>query len=350
MYDFGVFIGRFQPFHHAHLETVRESFEHCKHLIIVIGSDSQARTIKNPWTTDERVQMIHGTIKEYNKNETCACLNGHQRGAKLIPNEITVVAVPDYLYNDNLWITSVQQKIAEIVDDKSKIALIGHKKDASSFYLKMFPQWDFIETNVESSIDATHIRDCIFTGDLASAESQVPRFTWEMCLTNKIYDLRAEYEHVKAYKASWASAPFPPTFVTVDAVVVCTGHVLVVRRKGQPGAGLVALPGGFIKHDELIIDACIRELKEETGIKVPIDKLKSSIVDQRIFDHPNRSLRGRTITHAFCINLGHGELPRVKGMDDADKAWFMPLRTALASEHLFFEDHFHIINYFVNRF
>ena len=341
MYEFGVFIGRFQPFHSAHLATVRESFRHCESLIIVIGSDSQSRTIKNPWTTDERVEMIHRSIKEYNDSV---------RENFKIPEEIMIVAVPDYLYNDNLWITAVQQKIAEYTDDKQKIALIGHKKDSSSFYLKMFPQWDFIDTKISSPVNATHIRELLFTHQYDEIRTMVSDSIMSMFTSDEIDRLQGEFEHVKEYKKAWASAPFPPTFVTVDAVVVCTGHVLVVRRRGQPGLGLVALPGGFIKNDELIVDACMRELKEETGIKTSNAILKASIVDQRVFDHPDRSLRGRTITHAFCINLGHGELPKVKGMDDADKAWWMPLRTALASPHLFFEDHFHVITHFVQKF
>ena len=93
----------------------------------------------------------------------------------------------------------------------------------------------------------------------------------------------------------------------------------------------------------------MRELKEETGIKLPIPELKKAIVDERVFDHPGRSLRGRTITHAYCFNLGRGDLPQVKGMDDADKAWWMPLDSVYGQKAMFFEDHFHIINYFINR-
>jgi bifunctional NMN adenylyltransferase/nudix hydrolase len=94
----------------------------------------------------------------------------------------------------------------------------------------------------------------------------------------------------------------------------------------------------------------LRELKEETGIALPKDELKKRIVDQRVFDHPNRSLRGRTITHAYCMNLGFGDLPNVKGNDDADKAWWMSLRDVNRNEEQFFEDHFHIIQHFVHKF
>lgn len=161
--------------------------------------------------------------------------------------------------------------------------------------------------------------------------------------------LHNEYHHIIDYKSKWASSPFPPTFNTVDAIVICSGHVLVVRRKGSPGKGLIALPGGFLNVNERIVDGCVRELKEETGIRISQHDLKNKIVDEKVFDHPNRSLRGRTITHAFCIDLGKGELPVVKGMDDADKAWWMSLNEISDREYEFFEDHAHIIKYFISR-
>jgi bifunctional NMN adenylyltransferase/nudix hydrolase len=69
-------------------------------------------------------------------------------------------------------------------------------------------------------------------------------------------------------------------------------------------------------------------------------------VDYKVFDYPKRSLRGRVITHAYLIDLGNGSLPQVKGSDDAEKAIWMPLNEFYSREEEFFEDHFHIINYF----
>jgi bifunctional NMN adenylyltransferase/nudix hydrolase len=55
--------------------------------------------------------------------------------------------------------------------------------------------------------------------------------------------LKAEAEFIAGYRKAW-SAPYPVTFVTVDAVVVHSGHLLLVRRRSEPGRGLWALPGG----------------------------------------------------------------------------------------------------------
>lgn len=342
MYDFGVFIGRFEPFHKTHLASIEFALARCENLIIVLGSCNQARNVKNPWTAAERKEMILQSVTADQWKR------------------IRIIEAHDFLYNDNLWIASIQRQVREAMSSmvalpfgEETVALFGHKKDASSFYLKLFPQWEFVETGILSPLNATNIREKFFHQD-ASYKDDVPPGTANVlrafAATEEFKRLKDEFHHIEAYRDSWRGAPFPPVFVTVDCVVIKSGHVLVVRRKGSPGRGLIALPGGFLNQDERIKDGALRELKEETGIKVPTQDLKDAICDSEVFDHPGRSLRGRTITHAFCINLGHGDLPVVKGMDDADKAWWMPLNEVQLRNREFFEDHYHIINRFVNKF
>lgn len=350
MYDYGVLIGRFQPFHNAHLQLLREALKIADKLIVVIGSADQPRTVKNPWTTDERQEMILAGYSDMLFDDKKL-----YEGAK---NRIQFVTAKDYLYNNMLWVAAVQEKIDEITGGSRSVKLIGHRKDASSFYLNSFPQWgEYLEVNVNGtqlSVDATKVRDLMFRYDKIGIKSLVPSSVYEQIVkfvdTDEFKRLHDEFHDVLADKAAWHGAPYQPTFVTTDALVVCSGHVLVVRRRGKYGKGLVALPGGYINANERLIDSCIRELREETGIKVSTQDLKDSVVDKDVFDHPGRDLRGRVITHAYCIKLPDGELPRVKGMDDADKAWWMSLRDVFASEPKFFADHYHIINRFVNRF
>ena len=102
------------------------------------------------------------------------------------------------------------------------------------------------------------------------------------------------------------------------------------------------MPGGFINQEEPIIDACLRELREETRLKVPQPVLKGSCVNSKVYDAPHRSARGRTITHAFLFTLSpEHELPKVKGGDDALKAFWYPL--SQLSVNQLFEDHYFII-------
>lgn len=343
MHKYGVLIGRFEPYHNGHKKLVDFALQHCEELIVILGSCNTACSIKNPWNAQERQEMI------------LAC---HEQDAE----RITFIEASDYLYNDNRWVTSIQQQVDEVTDGSDDIALFGENKDRTTFYLKMFPQWEHISIGEEriKDLDATLIRELYFTGRWEELCARVPECvaTYLAAQVNqfpgsKYYDLRNEFAYIEAYKAKWSVpdiVPFPATFVTVDTVVIQSGHVLLVKRKGYPGKGLWALPGGFLNQHERIEDAALRELKEETSITLPKEELRKMIVDQHVFDHPDRSTRGRTITHSFCLNLGSGKLPRVKGSDDAEKAFWLPLKEVSAKENMFLEDHSHIVQYFCNKF
>jgi bifunctional NMN adenylyltransferase/nudix hydrolase len=176
----------------------------------------------------------------------------------------------------------------------------------------------------------------------------VQQFLQKFMSTDSYKNILEEYKFVLDYKASWQSAPYPPTFVTVDACVVQSGHVLLVRRGARPGKGQWAMPGGFINQNERINHAVLRELREETQLRVPEPVLRGSIVDQEVFDDPNRSSRGRTITHCFLIKLRDDTaLPKVKGSDDADKAKWIPISELRPED--FFEDHFHMLQAMLAR-
>lgn len=343
---FGVFIGRFQPVHNGHLSVISDALSKVDKLLIVIGSANTARNVKNPWTPGERQEMIQ------------ACLG--QQCLDVDTGRYQFIWINDYTYNDNMWVSQVQNKVDEATNGSDDITLFGPNKDRTSFYLSLFPQWKTSSTPLVSGIDATTIRNMYFHCDLLGLQKYVPDCVLQRLKSCMMYNavtptesfiaLKDEFEQVAAYKEAWKGAPFPPTFVTTDAVVIKSGHILVVRRKCQPGKGLLALPGGFLGQHERIVDGCIRELKEETRIAVDHETLEKSIVSQRVFDHPDRSLRGRTITHAFAFDLGSGKLPKVKGSDDAEKALWVPISEVSGRGSEFYEDHVHIVTWFVNRF
>lgn len=340
-YDALVFIGRFQPFHNGHKAIIDAALEQAKEVIVVVGSSFAARNIRNPFTFDERRQMIKSVFPQEN---------------------VKVVPVSDYPYDDNKWVAAVQNVVHGALKwsaDPIRIGLIGHEKDGTSFYLKIFPTWGNVSVPNVDGINATDIRKCLFENgrDAIITHDRIAFFTppetqdvlRKVSLTKEWAVLEQEYQMVKKYKEAWKAAPFPPTFMTVDAVVVQSGHILLVKRGDMPGKGLWALPGGFLNQEETMLDGAIRELKEETKIKVPVPVLKGSIKASKTFDAPNRSARGRTITQAFFIDLGFAEeLPKVKGSDDAEKAFWVPLHEVMKQRDKFFEDHLFIIDHFVS--
>ena len=344
-YSHIIYIGRFQPFHDSHLQVLNKALSMAERVIVVIGSSNQPRTTKNPWTAQERIVMIHRTLEPSQRDR------------------VQFVEVGDRLYNDNQWVFDVQRSIETSIRASSmgigkktepKLAIIGHVKDDSSFYLKMFPQWDLVEVGDLDGLHSTGIRNDYFSDGFNGQQltnmaipAQVTSYLSEFRDTDEYAQLVKEAGFIASYKKAWESSPYPPTFVTVDAVVVHSGHILLVRRRSEPGKGLWALPGGFVNQSERLEDAVLRELREETRLKLPAPVLKGSIKTSKVFDHPNRSARGRTITHAFYFEFPYGELPSVRGADDADKAKWVSLAKFYEMEPELFEDHFHIVSYFL---
>jgi bifunctional NMN adenylyltransferase/nudix hydrolase len=349
-FSYLVFVGRFEPFHIGHKEVIDRALQLAEKVVILVGSSNQPRTIKNPFTFDERKQMILDTYGFSDRDSISESANSREY------QRLLIAPLRDQKYNDQAWSASVQHIVQNEVlkgfgwsDKPLRGGLIGHAKDSSSYYLKMFPQWELVEHPMNEEVHATDIRTLFFESNIRYLNAVVPkevyRFLEKFSNHNDFSLLKKEFEFIKQYKKSWEVAPYPVTFVTSDAVVIQSGHVLLVQRKAEPGKGLWALPGGFVGQNERIEDAMIRELREETKLKVPDPVLRGSIKGREVFDHPDRSLRGRTVTQAFYIELTAGKLPSVKGSDDAAKAKWVPL--SFVREEEMFEDHYSILKHFI---
>ena len=333
-YNTLVLIGRFQPLHSAHLEIIKRATALCDQLVIIVGSARQPRTYKNPFSFAERRQMIYEAT----------------RGLAM---EVVIESNTDTIYNDQAWAVRVQGIVRKHATGKPRVGIIGHKKDDSSFYLDMFPQWGYENVELVEFLSAVDIRDLYFKRDvnMKFIKGVVPETTLEALeqfrTTPDYEQIIREREFIIEHNKQYAGLKYPPIFSTADAVVICSGHVLMIKRRAEPGRGLWALPGGYVnaKTDKTVEDAAIRELREETQIKVPAPVLRGSIVRSKVFDAIDRSPRGRIITHAFHIQLPDGELPKVKGSDDAEKARWVPIAEVRSEEC--FEDHFEIISHFV---
>ena len=118
--------------------------------------------------------------------------------------------------------------------------------------------------------------------------------------------------------------------MTADCVVITkedTPQVLLIQRGFEPFKGCWAIPGGFMNMDETTEQCAIRELEEETGLKI------SDVRQIGAFSKVDRDPRGRTITVAYLAIV---DAPlEVKGLDDAAKAQWFPLSALppLAFDH-----------------
>lgn len=345
-FQYAVLIGRFQPFHFGHQRLVEQALRTADRVIIVVGSDKQHRSVKNPFTFEERERMIRGVLRNSEQGRT------------------SVIGVPDSPYNDSIWIAGVQGGVDRLITadgatpGTASVAIIGHLKDASSYYLKLFPRWQFVGIENVESMNATDIRKLYFDpenrGQLGAdlLPDSTAAFLSTFASTIHYQALAEELAFLVDYQAKYryAGSDFPPIFTTVDAVVVEAGYILLVQRKFNPGKGTWALPGGFVGQQERLVDAAIRELREETRLKVPVPVLKGSIQGQHVFDEPGRSQRGRTITYAYYFELAHNQwtgLSEVRAADDAAAVRWVPIAEFLKMQDSIYEDHYFIANHFL---
>ena len=86
-----LFVGRFQPFHRGHLSVIKDLLHAHQHVNIVIGSAQESRTEKNPFSADEREEMIRRTLE-----------------AEHIPKRYSIFRIED-VFDDEKWSRSVME-------------------------------------------------------------------------------------------------------------------------------------------------------------------------------------------------------------------------------------------------
>ena len=333
-FDLAVLIGRFQPFHNGHAALLAKALETAEKVVVLLGSAHAARNAKNPFAWEERAAMIATTLDEAT----------HAR--------VSFQPIRDY-YDDKRWCDAVTAAVNPQMAFGARVALVGYLKDASSHYLQRFPGWEFVATPQFGEIDATSLRQIYLEGDDWGATQALlggllPQSVvhylkgWARlpCYTQ----LKGEHLSIEKSKKIWGAGPF----ITVDAVVTASDHVLLVERARSPGKGLWAVPGGFLEPRERVLQGAIRELREETSLALLASTLEGVCKAVVVFDHPDRSLRGRTITHAHWFDLGHCRLPEVQGADDAAQAKWVPIAELPGMESQFFEDHYNMLDHFLH--
>ena len=154
-YDYAIVIGRFQPLHLAHQDLIRYSLSLAEKVIVILGSARSAPDVRNPFTPAVREEIIRACFPEDEKR-------------------LIFRAVRDYPYNDHVWTAEVQNVVGEITEEddgkeNASVAIVGFFKDRTSYYLNLFPQWNFEEFYCADkrnlSVNATEIREKFFAED-----------------------------------------------------------------------------------------------------------------------------------------------------------------------------------------
>ena len=338
-HDVAVYIGRFQVFHNAQLALLRRALAAAPACVVVLGSAFQARSPRNPFSWEERAETIRAALPKADRER------------------IAFLPVRDW-YDQARWAEAVRQGVARLHPGAPSVLLVGHLKDETSSYLRDFPEWAHDEAGRQGDIHASALRDAYFEAAadasiepaLAAIAHKVPASTLAFLRAwagqPDYARIAEEWACLRRENAMWAGSPYPPVFVTVDAVIQCDGQVLLIQRGRAPGKGLFALPGGFLEPRETVWQSALRELAEETDLRLPDSEVDAAFKAVKVFDHPDRSQRGRVITHAHRFDLGPRRPPELTAGDDAADARWVPIDQLAGMEDQFHDDHFHILDFF----
>ncbi len=105
--------------------------------------------------------------------------------------------------------------------------------------------------------------------------------------------------------------------IVVDAVVIHRGKIVLVRRAFEPGKGELAAPGGFVELGESTEDAIVREVFEETGLRVKVVRLLG------VYGDPDRSPWGHVVAVVYVVR-SHGG--RLRPSRESPELVLVPLR------------------------
>lgn len=121
--------------------------------------------------------------------------------------------------------------------------------------------------------------------------------------------------------------------ITVDTAVinVIDRTVLLIRRGRGAFEGRLALPGGLVECDERVVEAAQRELAEETGIHIALNRFKFHRYSDKQYANPRKDRVGMFFYVEVFSNFV------VEGADDATEAmwmdWYEALNANLAFDH-----------------
>jgi len=262
-----------------------------------------------------------------------AILNfAHSKGL----DHVQVAPINDYRYSDSAWCSDVVETVKFFTRDQvTDITLVGHTKRGNS-YLKYFPQWKYLEIETGIKLNATDVRVQM----LADGSPLIPQ------------SVKKDWLYFAKEARTFDGYPFPDTlsFQCADAILTCAGHVLLIQRKFAPGAGNWAMPGGFKNANESFFDCAVRELFEETNVRVPEKIMRKSLVSSKLFDSPDRGsgIPRITVAHHFNVEPDpDGSLPRANGADDAMECQWVSIADAMNDFDLH-DDHGDIMQVMIN--
>lgn len=333
----GIIVGRMQPYHAGHHSVVLRALHEFDLVIIMLGTRNSPRSLDDPLTVAERVQIIRSALSDDDLDR------------------VVFVQLNDQ-GDDGIWRTTVTSIIDRVLSDLygprfrdvTDVSIVGHRKDGSSYYLDLFEgRYRLVEMDMEVRVSATDLRERIYSWLHESDEPfdwrRYPEFFVDEAHAAKVVETFGSdelqpvlrmFSQRREYQERWGMGPF----VTASSLVLFGDSILCVRRGRPPFEGMLALPGGFIEPGETSLNAALRELREETSIDDPL--LRTFLSDVVVADRVGRDPRASVIDliHVFAVNPYYLNLEPRAGDDAASVEWvktsnLMDLRYSMAFDH-----------------
>ena len=137
-YKLAVYIGRFSPFHKGHHQTLLSGFDLAPKVLVLVGSCFPNRSLENPFTFEERKQMILDSLEPHKAT-----------------HNIKVEPTINYP-SDAVWANDIDTTVKQYEKNDSLITLIGDHSDPDSKYLNLL-EWDVIGRENDAGVHATAI-------------------------------------------------------------------------------------------------------------------------------------------------------------------------------------------------
>ena len=286
-HEVAAIIGRFQvnKLHDGHRSLINFVLDNHKKVIILLGVSRVQNTRKNPLDFASRKAMIQ---KEF--------------------PSITILPLQDQRYNEK-WSKDVDSIIPVIYGEKSTV-IYGSRDSFIPYYSGKYP---VIELEESVNYNGTNIREEVAKETLDSN------------------DFRAGIIYQSFNQR-------PTTFPTVDIVVHdFEGNILLGRK---PNETLFRFVGGFVDTSDTSYEAAaLRELNEETGGDLVVNKNLTYVTSQKINDWRYKGEKSGIMTTLFLAGKNFGY---AKASDDIAEVKWIPankfsnydgIRTGIVPEH-----------------
>lgn len=333
----------------GHFYLLEEALKKADDVLLLIGSANRSPSARNPFNWMFRRDMIKAGLEH---TDATWRIQAHP--------------LNDHCHMEYDWEAEVQTRIEKArthlnINSRKDVAIVGSNKDESTYYMDSFPMYGQIDIpQLGDGINATMVRNMFFAGNeeyKKYTRPQVVRLLEEYQKEDGNFGyswMQRYFEKVAAAQAPYTNLPYGIKFMTSDPIIMCGDHVLLIKRGDDDiGAGLHALPGGYVNPGETTKQALWRELDEETNIDVPLRALRQGFRGEVKFEGLGRDCRGDFTTFAGFVQLeknANGTLPKVKAGSDAKEAKWFPLYELPKMAKYIFLDHLFIIEVMRRKF